>query len=256
MEDEKREQGFTDTAEHPEILPLDLNSPTLHNLRRRVEPNKVSILIADDDRLFVEGISALIEQWEEFDLVAKAHTNKEALQYARDYAPAIILLGVRIGGASSVSTIEDILFHNPETRIMMLASSGEAYDVLRALRAGAMGYGVRDEMSADRFRGLIWGVVSGEVILSGSIGTRIKEELIRPGSLEDDSVDTNRINILTVREREILALLMEGKSNTEIAHDLHLSEPTIKKNVSRINDKLLVENRVQAAVYAARHLNQ
>lgn len=256
MNDYSFESDMSYSVETEKNLPLDLNSQALHDLRRRVEPSTVSVMIADDDRLFVEGISALIDQWDEFNLVAKAYTNNDALQYACDFSPAIILLGVRLGGVSAVPLIKDIHYCNPETRIMMLASSGEANDVLKALREGAVGYGVRDEMSADRFRGLIWGIVSGEVILSGSIGTRIQEELMCPGSITDESEGTNLIKALTLREREVLALLMDGLSNTSIARKLHLSEPTVKKNISRINDKLQVENRVQAAVYAARHLTR
>lgn len=255
MVDQLHEYTFSDQQELSDS-PLDLDSPALHDLRRRVEPNQVPIMIADDDKLFVEGLSALVEHWDEFTLVAKAYNYNEALKYACEFTPAIVLLGVRMEGRGSAQTIKDILTCNPGVKIMVLASSGEANEVLEALRAGAMGYGVRDEMSADRFRGVIWGVVSGEVILSGSIGTRVQEELLNPGSIAGDQSESNLINALTKREREILTLLMEGLSNAEIEKKLYIGSTTVKKSISRIINKLQVENRVQAAVYAARYMTQ
>ena len=129
-------------------------------------------------------------------------------------------------------------------------------EVLDALRAGAMGYGVRNELSVDRLRGTIWGMVCGEVVFDGSIRTHLQEALRSSDGQEPafSDADPGLMKLLTQREREILCLLMDGLSNQEVATRLFISEPTVKKNVSRIIDKLQVQNRVQAAVYAARHL--
>ena len=139
---------------------------------------------------------------------------------------------------------------------MVLASSGDSREVLDALHAGVMGYGVRNELSVDRLRGTIWGMVCGEVVFDGSIRTHLQEALLASDSKTPvpSGEEQGLLKLLTQREKEILCLLMDGLSNQEVAARLFISEPTVKKNVSRIIDKLQVQNRVQAAVYAARHL--
>lgn len=254
---------MTAYCETPDCFEASLNqhSDTLEGLRHRAyrdrsRDDRVGIMICDKDRLFVEGIAALIEQWDEFDLLAKIYSYDEALAAAKEHLPAVVLLGARVGDAPCAPVIRDILASDPGVCIMVLASSGDSREVLDALRAGAMGYGVRNELSVDRLRGTIWGMVCGEVVFDGSIRTHLQEALRSSGGQEPafSDADPGLMKLLTQREREILCLLMDGLSNQEVATRLFISEPTVKKNVSRIIDKLQVQNRVQAAVYAARHL--
>lgn len=240
---------------------LNQHSDTLEGLRHRAyrdrsRDDRVGIMICDKDRLFVEGIAALIEQWDEFDLLAKIYSYDEALAAAKEHLPAVVLLGARVGDTPCAPVIRDILASDPGVCVMVLASSGDSREVLDALRAGAMGYGVRNELSVDRLRGTIWGMVCGEVVFDGSIRTHLQEALRSSDGQEPASsdADSGLMKLLTQREREILCLLMDGLSNQEVATRLFISEPTVKKNVSRIIDKLQVQNRVQAAAYAARHL--
>lgn len=233
-------------------MALDLKSPVLMDLRHRIVPTPIRVMIADEDKLFTEGIAALIDQWDEFKLIAKATNNDEVLKFIIEYYPAVILMGVRMHGVKCSETIRTITAKGFETRVIVIASRNEAAEVLDALRAGATGYGVREELSADRLRGFLWGVAAGEVVLSGLVGTRLQEELHKP---EDASaLDDGFFNALTKREREVLALLVEGLSNAEISQKLYLSEPTVKKIISQVTGKLQVTNRVQAAVLATRHM--
>lgn len=254
---------MTAYCETPDCFEASLNqhSDTLEGLRHsayrdRSRDDRVGIMICDKDRLFVEGIAALIEQWDEFDLLAKIYSYDEALAAAKEHLPAVVLLGARVGDAPCAPVIRDILASDPGVCIMVLASSGDSREVLDALCAGAMGYGVRNELSVDRLRGTIWGMVCGEVVFDGSIRTHLQEALRSSDGQEPafSDADPGLMKLLTQREREILCLLMDGLSNQEVATRLFISEPTVKKNVSRIIDKLQVQNRVQAAVYAARHL--
>lgn len=240
---------------------LNQHSDTLEGLRHRAyrdrsRDDRVGIMICDKDRLFVEGIAALIEQWDEFDLLAKIYSYDEALAAAKEHLPAVVLLGARVGDTPCAPVIRGILASDPGVCVMVLASSGDSREVLDALRAGAMGYGVRNELSVDRLRGTIWGMVCGEVVFDGSIRTHLQEALRSSDGQEPafSDADSGLMKLLTRREREILCLLMDGLSNQEVATRLFISEPTVKKDVSRIIDKLQVQNRVQAAVYAARHL--
>ena len=230
--------------------PLSQHSGTLDDIRHRAyreqsREDTVGIMICDKDRLFVEGIAALIE-----------HSYDDAIEAAKEHLPAVVLLGARVGDTPCAPVIRDILAFDPGVCIMVLASSGDSREVLDALCAGAMGYGVRNELSVDRLRGTIWGMVCGEVVFDGSIRTHLQEALLASDSKVPAPSDgePGLLKLLTQREKEILCLLMDGLSNQEVAARLFISEPTVKKSVSRIIDKLQVQNRVQAAVYAARHL--
>lgn len=232
--------------------PLDLKSPVLMDLRHRIVSTPISVMIADEDILFTEGTAALIDQWDEFQLVDKVANNDEVLKSILKYYPAVILIGVRMQGVKCSETIRAIIANDSKARVIVIASRSEAADVLDALRAGATGYGFREELSADRLRGFLWGVAAGEVVLSGSVCMRLKEELFKPAGAS--ALDNDFFNALTKREREVLALLVEGLSNAEISQQLYLSEPTIKKIISQVTGKLQVTNRVQAAVLATRHM--
>lgn len=233
---------------------ISSRSSVLEDYRHQMHPNVVRVVVADDDRLFVEGIGALINEWNEFELVGKVTDAESALKIAVENAPVILLIGVRMGGAQSVETIKKLASTDCDVRVIVLASSGEANDVLDALRAGAQGYGVRKSLGEDRLRGLLWGVVGGEVMLSG-LGSGLLESLKALPSSSTGADPDGLLTKLTARERQILELLMEGESNAEIGRRLYLSEPTVKKNIGRVIEKLQVNNRVQAAVFAARHLN-
>lgn len=238
-----------DTAASP---PLDLKSPALMDLRYRVVPTPISVLVAGEDKLFTEGIAALIDQWGEFQLIAQTASNDEVLRLIIEYNPSVILMGIRMQGIKCSETIRAITAYDFEIRVIVIASRSEAAEVLDALRAGASGYGVREDLSADRLRGILWGVAAGEVVLSGAVGIHLKEELLKPS--DAPALGNDSFSDLTEREREVLTLLAEGLTNTEISHQLYLSKPTVKKIIGQIISKLQVKNRVQAAVLATRHM--
>lgn len=243
------------TVDPDDEHPLGYENPALHDLRHRIEPNPVNIIIADHNKLALDGMGALIGEWDEFNLVGKALDTKRLLKLCRKTTAPVILLGTRMDGAPLDETIASIKRIDQSARVVVIADAGEAGLVLDALRAGAQGYSLREELFADRLRGILWGVVGGEVMLSG-MGTHLQEVL---SNTHEDSEplgeESPAIASLTARERQILLLLMDGLSNAEIGQQLFLSEPTVKKNISHIIDKLQVSNRVQAAVYAARHLS-
>lgn len=125
--------------------------------------------------------------------------------------------------------------------------------MLDALRAGASGFGSRDEMTADRLRSLFWALACGDIAFSGSLGTVLQGALMNDmAGKAADSVASERFDSLDERERTVLAALEEGLSNAEISARLFLSEPTVKKCIGSIIQKLHVNNRVQAAVLSAK----
>ena len=200
---------------------LDASSKELYDIHMalRDDPSVGSdplrAVVADDDSIFVEGIAALVHEWDEFDLVGKATTLEGVRAQCREKKPAVVMMGATFHGSGSADTIRSILADDPNIRIMVVASMGESGFVLDALRAGASGFGSRDEMTAD-------------------------------------SVASERFDSLDERERTVLAALEEGLSNAEISARLFLSEPTVKKCIGSIIQKLHVNNRVQAAVLSAK----
>ena len=164
------------------------------------------------------------------------------------------MMGATMRDIPCADVVGKICAQCPDTRVMILASTGESGYVLDALRAGARGFGSRDELTSDRLRSLVWALACGDIAFSGSLGTQLQGALMgsdskMSGYLESESY----IASLDERERTILALLEEGLSNAEISNRLYLSEPTVKKAIGSILRKLHVGNRVQAAVMYAKY---
>ena len=233
--------------------PMDETSQTLADLRRIVSDKPINVVVSSSDMLFLEGIAALVGQWDEFRVVAKATDDRSTLKACRDAEPCVCLLSTRMNDSSYTTLTANIVKQAPGAKVIVLSPSGSDDDVIEALRAGIHGYCIQNDISADRLRGMIWGIMSGGVMLYGL--ERSKLQTAHKQSEERPTAEDADFDLLTRREREILALLTRGLSNAEIGQELYLSEATVKKNVARITDKLQVENRVQAAVLAARHMS-
>lgn len=232
---------------------LDPNSPKLRGIHRSLRADPLKVVIADEDKLLVDGLSSLLATWEEFELVGVAFTYEDACALVRRVQPPVVLMGASIQGVPCADTVARICSAYPQTRVMILASMGESGLVLDGLRAGARGFGSREEISGNRLRSLVWALACGDIAFSGSLGTQLQGALLGDGGLSEDYLKNERyIASLDERERSILALLEEGCTNSEISSRLYLSEPTVKKTIGSILRKLHVENRTQAAVLYAK----
>ena len=233
---------------------LDPGSNELRDIHRTLRAEPLRVMLADDDRLFVEGVASLLSGWEEFKLVGRAYTLEDAVMLAFRLNPSVIMMGATMHGVPCADVVAKICEQNPNTRVMILASMGESGFVLDALRAGARGFGSRDELTSDRLRSLVWALACGDIAFSGSLGTQLQGALMgKDGRVSDYLENETYIAALGERERTILALLEEGLSNAEISNRLYLSEPTVKKAIGSILRKLHVNNRVQAAVMYAKY---
>lgn len=238
---------------------LDASSKELHDIHTSMRGSSIvgteplKVVIADDDCIFVEGVAALLNEWDEFSLVGKAMTLEEALAQCVEKNPAVVMMGATFRGVGCADAVRHIIEANPEIRIMIVASMGESGFVLDALRAGARGFGSRDDISSAELRALFWGVGCDDIAFSGSLGTALQGALISGAAKEGcESIPSDYFESLDDRERTVLAALEEGLSNAEISRRLYLSEPTVKKCIGSIIQKLHVNNRVQAAVYSAK----
>lgn len=203
-----------------------------------------SVLLADPDALFREGVAALLRQWDEFRVIGRVTGSREALGEARRLTPDVLLLDVAMPGALAV--IRGLRSQAPGTKVVVLTSSRTDADISAALQAGARGYLLK-ERNPYQLRDDLNAVVAGQTAMPPEIATRAR------AALESASAARLRAaSALTKREHEVLLLITEGLSNEEIAEKLHLSMSTVKKYLGQIMTKLHLANRVQLAVYAVR----
>jgi DNA-binding NarL/FixJ family response regulator len=208
-------------------------------------PKKTKVLLADDHKLFCNGLRELISHWQEFQVVGEARTGQEAIELCRQLLPDIVLMDIQMPKMNGIEATQVIRAEFPSIQVVMLTMSIEEDDLFEALKQGARGYLLKN-ISASELRKQLHKAVRGEAALTGAVAAKILAEFNQPRTREADRL----IDPLTESQITILKLVAEGKSNKEIGEDLFLSEQTIKKQLSNIMQKLQLNNRVQAAVYA------
>lgn len=205
----------------------------------------IRILIADDHAVVREGLRALIAAKPDMELVGEAEDGIEAVLLARSLKPDIILLDLLMPRMDGVEAIAKIKQENPGARILVLTSFAADDKVFPAIKAGALGYLLKDSSSQALIRA-IREVHQGESSLHPSIARKLIRELNRAPTAAPVE------NPLTEREVEVLKLIAGGLSNHEIAEMLVISERTVSSHMSNILEKLHLANRTQAALYALR----
>jgi NarL family two-component system response regulator LiaR len=205
----------------------------------------IRILIVDDHAVVREGLRALIDVNPEMESVGEAADGVEAVQKARSLQPDVILLDLVMPRKGGIEAISEIKEENPNARILVLTSFAEDDKVFPAIKAGALGYLLKDS-SARELLQAIRDVYRGEPTMHPTIARKLMRELQRPPELPPTE------DPLTEREVEVLRLVAQGLSNQEIADVLVLSERTVRTHVTNILTKLHLANRTQATLYALR----
>lgn len=211
---------------------------------------KTTLLIVDDHVLFREGLHQLISNWPDFEVVGEARNGQEAVNMAQELLPDMILMDITMPIMDGLQATRQIARELPFTRIVMLTMSDTEENLFHAITYGARGYILKDTPSSGLHKKLL-GVLRGEAALSGSMATKILNQFTQQ-QMEPEAQITVGIEPLTERERQVLEQVAHGLSNPEIAEKLYLSENTIKKYLHNILEKLHLNNRVEAAVYAVR----
>jgi NarL family two-component system response regulator LiaR len=205
----------------------------------------IRILIADDHAIVREGLRALIETEPGMKLVGEASDGVEAVRLARRRKPDVLLLDLLMPRQDGLAAIAEIKEQDPEARILVLTSFAEDEKVFPAIKAGALGYLLKDTTPQNLLQA-IRDVYHGESSLHPAIARKLIGELHQPSTAIPAGDE------LTDREIEVLGLVAQGLSNQEIADHLVISERTVRKHVSNILGKLHLANRTQAALYAHR----
>ncbi len=206
----------------------------------------IRLLIADDHPIVRKGLNKLIEDQPDIQVVAEAADGDETAARARQFKPDVILLDLMMPGRDGLSVIEEIKHELPETGILILTSYYEDTQVFPAIKAGALGYLLKDSSPRDLLQA-IRDTARGQSALHPAVALKLIHELNQPTDMPQTK------DPLTSREREVLAFLAQGLSNMEIAAHLTISERTVGTHISNILSKLHLVSRTQAALYAANH---
>jgi NarL family two-component system response regulator LiaR len=209
------------------------------------EKDSIRVLVVDDHVVVREGLCALINSWPELSVVGEASDGLEAVDKARILAPDVILMDLVMPHMGGVEAISRIMQGNPDARVLVLSSFSEDEQVACAIRAGALGYLLKESSSSDLIQA-IFDVHQGKLSLHPSITRQVVRRLGRPSDAHLAA------SLLTPREIQVLKLVAQGLSNKGIAEALCLSEWTVNKHVGSLLNKLELENRTQAALYALR----
>lgn len=205
----------------------------------------IRVMIVDDHEIVREGLQILLAEEVDFEVVGTAADGKTALALAERLNPDVIMMDLVMPDMDGIEVTRRVLSTNPSIRIMILTTFAEDQRVRDAIRAGAIGYLLKDVLKADLLRALR-NTAAGRA----SLHPEAQQHLMRQVSEIETPPPHAR---LTKREAEILRLIAEGRSNKEIALTLSLTEGTVKGYVSTIFDKLGVADRTQAALYAVKH---
>ena len=209
---------------------------------------KQHIVLVDDHAVVRLGLRSVIDRYPQFEVVGEAGTAKEALEQVARHRPEVVLMDIRLPGASGIEACEEITRLYPDTRVVMLTSYAEDEMLFSAIRAGASGYVLKQIGGEDLVRA-IEAVGRGEASLDPAVTQRVFQEVRRAVKEEEALAFAN----LSQQEKHVLLLVSEGKTNREIAKLLFLGEGTVRNYVSSILSKLGVSNRAEAAAYAVEH---
>jgi DNA-binding NarL/FixJ family response regulator len=210
-----------------------------------VADKRIRVLLVDDHQVVRRGLRTFLEVQDDIEVVGEAGDGAEGVALTEELLPDVVLMDVKMPGMDGIDALRKLRELANPAKVLIVTSFTEQRTVVPALRAGAAGYVYKD-VDPDALAGAIRSVHAGHVLLQQEIaGALLADDT--PGS------GTGRGSSLTEREREVLALIADGRSNREIARALVLSEKTVKTHVSNILMKLDLADRTQAALWAVRH---
>jgi DNA-binding NarL/FixJ family response regulator len=202
--------------------------------------NKISLVIVDDHPVVRDGLRGMLESQPDFEVVGEAANGEQAVQLANSLKPEVMLMDLRMPVMDGVTALGEIKSSSPTVQVLVLTTYDSDADILPAIEAGAMGYLLKDTSREDLYSA-IRATARGESVLSPGVAARIISQMRAPAEEK-----------LSDREVEVLQLVAEGESNSEIASRLHISQATVKSHLIHIFGKLGVSDRTAAVTVALR----
>jgi DNA-binding NarL/FixJ family response regulator len=227
---------------------LSPKGPMLHTNENA--PRKNRILVVDDHPLFRHGIADLINAEPDLEVCSEADNAPAALEAIRSRAPDLVTIDISLRGTNGIELLKSIKAEHPKLPLLVLSMHDESLYALRALRAGARGYIMKQE-ALDRVMSAIRQVLSGELYVSPSMSGRMIEEFVQGSSGGSSIADK-----LTDRELEILQLIGQGHGVQQIAHELNLSAKTVETHRAHIKEKLNFQTARELARFAVQWVDQ
>ncbi len=209
----------------------------------------IRLLLCDDHAMFRQGLRSILETEDDFRIIGEASTGREAVRYALETRPDVVLMDIQMPELDGVAATKAVLAEQPDAKVIILTMYRQDKYVFEAIKVGARGYLLKDADANDLIDA-IRRVAAGETLLNAEMAASILDEFRKVGELPEHP--DHKISELTEREEDILRLLAQGASNQEIAHSLGVSEKTVRNRLSEIFSKLRLNNRTQAALYALR----
>ncbi|TXS14404.1 DNA-binding response regulator [Streptomyces sp. adm13(2018)] len=206
---------------------------------------RVRVLLVDDHQVVRRGLRTFLEVQDDIEVVGEASDGAEGVARAEELRPDVVLMDVKMPGTDGIEALKRLRALDNPAKVLVVTSFTEQRTVVPALRAGASGYVYKD-IDPEALAGAIRSVHAGHVLLQPEVAGALLAQ-------DDSHGGTGRGSTLTEREREVLGLIADGRSNREIARALVLSEKTVKTHVSNILMKLDLADRTQAALWAVRH---
>lgn len=207
------------------------------------EPQRIKLVIADDHAIVRSGLRMLLDAEEDFEVVAEAGDVPSTLHYVRAHRPRVLILDLNMPGQPSLPAIGDFLEASPETRIVVLTMQSDPAFAREALRAGALGYVLKEAADAELVEAVR--LAAGDrTYLHPELGAKLAAAPPEPQGPPDD---------LTEREVEVLRLIALGHTNSEIAAQLYLSVRTVESHRAHIQQKLRLTTRAELVRYAHEH---
>lgn len=211
----------------------------------------IRILIVDDHTIVRDGLTAMLAAQPDMEVVGEAVDGEQAVAMSSQLCPTVILMDLVMPGKDGLTAIREIKAANPSARILVLTSFADDERVFPAIKAGALGYLLKDA-TREQLVQAIREVAGGQASLHPAIALKVMRELNgrQHFSTSSEAGSESAAESLTTRELETLRLIAQGLTNQEIARELFIHERTVAKHVSSILEKLHLANRTQAALYA------
>jgi DNA-binding NarL/FixJ family response regulator len=218
------------------------------------EDDKIRVLVVDDHTVVRQGLRMFIEMQSDMEVVGEGSNGVEAVEMAARLEPDVILLDLVMPEMGGIEATRRILERTPQAHVLILTSFGEDEQVFPAIRAGAQGYLLKD-IQPNELVQAVRAAYQGKVQLHPNVARRLMTAVSVDAPAREAKLSNQgrELGGLTEREREVLDLIARGLSNREIAEKMVISEKTVKTHVSNLLDKLGLEDRTRAAIWALKH---